>query len=531
MNMTLFGVGDDWFVVDAGVQFCDPWTIGAESCLPDLDLLEDFGDRIKAIIISHGHEDHIGSLEYVCRFCKAPVYAPPFARELIRLKAEEFGAASRPEITTISPGDKVDVGAMSIEFIRVTHSIPDCLALVIRTPFGTVLHTGDFKIEPHPLDGRTMDLDRFKEVGDEGVRLMMSDSTNALVPGHTRSEREVEQALADTMEVAPGRIILSMFASNTFRVHRVAEIAARANRRVALLGKSLHLYQEAARNAELCMELKNLVDPSRIEQVPDQDLVIVCTGSQAEARAVLFRASTNDHPALRIREGDLVIMSSKIIPGNERPIHRMINNLTRLGARVLNEKTAPIHASGHACRDELREVIQLVRPQTFVPVHGEYAFLRAHADIAASENVPDIRVIENGDVLELDHQGATLVDHLDLTYQYVDGPLVGDAGELRLSERRRMGWTGVVAARLKRVKARGRKRRYRVDLQTVGCPLDEDDLLKAASRHAVVEVEKLPRDAGRKSVEETLVRSLRAFFRRRLERKPSIMAFVDLSED
>ncbi|NOZ01554.1 MAG: ribonuclease J [Deltaproteobacteria bacterium] len=531
MNMTLFGVGDDWFVVDAGVQFCEAGTVGAEVSLQDLDLLASFRDRIKAIIITHGHEDHIGALEHVYPVCDAPVYAPPFARELIQLKAAEFGAASRPEIQAVGPGDRIDVGTVSIEFIRMTHSIPDCLGLAMVTPFGTVVHTGDFKFEPHPLDGRMLDSDRLRELGDAGVRLMLSDSTNAMVEGHTRSETDVLEAVESEVRNAPGRVIVSLFASNAFRVRAIAEAAARNNRRVSLVGRSLHIYQEAAARADLARDIPDLVDPSRIDQVPDQDLLIICTGSQAESRSVLFQASRDDHRFLRIRPGDLVIMSSKIIPGNERIIHRMVNSLMRLGARVLNEKMAPIHASGHACRDELREMIRLVRPRAFVPVHGEYAFLRAHADLAAAEGVEDVRVIENGDVLEIDDREAVVTQRLALNCQFVDGPLVGDADDLRLAERRRMGWTGVVAARLKRVKGRKGPGRFKVDVRSVGCPFADDEMLEEAGRFAAAEVVSMPVAAGRDQVEETLVRAIRTFFRKRLERKPLVMTFVDLSKD
>lgn len=531
MNMTLFGVGDDWFAVDSGIQFCDPWTVGAEVCLQDLELLEGYRDRLKAIVITHGHEDHIGSLEYVYRTCPVPVYAPPFAKELIQLKATEFGAASRPEIQPIGPGDRIEVGPLSIEFIRVTHSIPDCLGLIIDTPFGKVVHTGDFKFEPDPYDGRTLDADRFKELGDQGVRIMFSDSTNALVEGHTRSERDVIPAIEEELRNAPGRVIISLFASNVFRVRSIAEAAARVNRRVALVGRSLHIYQEAAERAGLVKGIEGLVEPSRIEQIPDQDLVVICTGSQAETRSALYRASREDHRSLQIRNGDLVLLSSKIIPGNERPIHRMINQLTRLGARVVNEKVAPIHASGHARREELRKMIRLVRPSVFIPVHGEYAFLRAHADLATSEGVEDTRVIENGHVLEVNGRDVSVTDRLSLTNQFVDGPLVGDADELRLAERRRIGWTGVVAARLKRVKGRKGKVRFRVHVRSVGCPLAEDDLLESAGKYAATEVGALPQSANRAQVEEVLEKAVRTFFRKRIERKPAIMTFVDLSKD
>ncbi len=530
MNMTLFGVGDDWFAVDAGVQFCDPWLVGAEQRLPDLDFLSDYRDRIQALILTHAHEDHLGAVEHVVRVCRVPVYAPAFACELLRLKADEFGAVSRPDLRPVEPGDRVSVGPMTIEFIRVTHSIPDCHALAIRTPFGTVVHSGDFKIDPDPPDGRSFDFKGFERLGDKGVRLLLSDSTNALTPGHTRSEREVLKGLEPLIEQAPGRVIVSLFASNVHRVLGLVEIATRLGRRVALVGHSLHIYLEAARRSGQPMEAArgvDFVDTRAMDQVPDGRLLVICTGSQAEARSALYRASQQDHPDLVIRPGDLVILSSRFIPGNERAIYRMVNSLTRLGARVLHERVAPVHGSGHACQDELRDLIRLVRPRAFIPIHGEYSFLKAHADLALEEGVPDCRVVENGHVVEVRAEEVSVVDRLPIAFHYVDGPLVGDATELRLEERRRIGWTGVLAARVvmhpsrpraARHKASGTRKAWRavVEVQGVGLPVVDPDQFEAAATSVVEELEDLPAEATRAEMEETVSGTLRAFFRRRM---------------
>lgn len=545
MNMTLFGVGDDWFAVDAGMQFCDPWVVGAESRLPDLDLLSDYRDRIQALILTHGHEDHLGAVEHVTRVCRVPVHAPPFACELIRLKADEFGAVSRPDLHPVAPGDRVRVGPMTIEFLRVTHSIPDCHALVIRTPFGTVVHSADFKVDLDPPDGHPFDVKGFERLGDEGVRLLLSDSTNALAPGRTRPEREVLQDLSRLIEQAPGRVIVSLFASNVHRVLGLAEVATRLGRRVALVGRSLHVYLEAARRAgQVSGAVTGLdfVDARALDLVPDGRILVICTGSQAEARSALYRASQQDHPDLAIRPGDLVILSSRIIPGNERPIHRMVNHLTRLGARVLHERVARVHGSGHACQEELKDLIRMVRPASFIPIHGEYFFLRAHADLALAEGVPDVRVVENGHVVEVTKDEVTVVDRLPLTFHYVDGPLVGDASELRLDERRRIGWTGVLAARVVMRGARvgtgrggkaGRRRKpwhALVEVQGVGVPLVDPNQYEAAAAEVVEELEELPAEATRAQMEETVSGTLRAFFRRRMERKPHVLVFLNLSD-
>jgi ribonuclease J len=530
MNMTLFGSGDDWFAVDCGVQFADASMIGAEKVLPDLDLLGEYRDRIKAIILTHGHEDHIGAVEHVVGLLPVPVYAPPFVCELIRLKGDEFGAAARPKLMPVAPGHKVTIGDITIEFLRVTHSIPDCHALVMRTPVGIVVHSGDFRIEPDPLDGRNFDLDGMRALGDEGVRLLLSDSTNAQVPGRTTPERQVLESLRERIQDLDGRrVIVSLFASNVHRVRAMMELAQILGRRVALVGRSLNIYMEAARRTFQFPELPDLVDPHQLHKVPDHKLMILCTGSQAEPRSALYRASIDDHPDLRIHEGDEVILSSRIIPGNEKAIFRMINNLGRLGARVVHERVAKVHGSGHAYREELRDVLNLIRPQVFVPVHGEYAFLQSHAELARECGVEDVRVLENGHHLEVTRTDATVTERVGLTFHYVDGPVVGDAGELHLDERRRMGWTGVVAARL-RASRKAKRWTTVVDLQAIGCPVGDGKMLGEAATYAAEQVAALPITSDAQALEQTLVASIRSFFRRRLDRKPSVLPFVEVKE-
>lgn len=530
MNLTLYGVGDDWLVVDAGVQFCDPTQVGADRMLPDLDLLAEYRDRIKAIVITHGHEDHIGAVEYIVGALKVPVHAPPFVCELLRLKATEYGAVAKADLRPVAPGHVLRVGAMTVEFLRVTHSIPDSHALVLRTPAGIIVHTGDFKIDPEPLDGQPFDTEGFRALGEEGVRMLLSDSTNAEVPGHTRPDRAVVAEIERRIAGAEGRVIVALFASNVYRVRALAEAAARCGRRTCLMGRSLSVYNEAAERAFKLPPLPDLVDPHQLHRMHDSGVMVICTGSQAEPRSVLFRAAATDHPDLRIKEGDVVIMSSRMIPGNERTIHRMLNNLSRQGARVVHEKMAPVHASGHAQRDELSAMICLVRPRTFVPIHGEFAYLRSHAELATELGVDDVRIIENGHMLEVTAGDAVVTEHVPLTFHYLDDPLVGDATELVLEERRRIGWTGVVAARLKAERGR-RKWKTTVDLHSVGVPMAQEGLLDEAAGYAADEVSDLPVDSTRRQLEEMLTASIRAFFRRKMDRKPAVLTFVEVIED
>lgn len=527
MNMTLYGHGDDWIAVDAGVQFCDATQVGSEVTLPDLDLLAEYRGRLKALVLTHGHEDHVGAVPHVMKVCPVPVYAPAFVVELLRIKGAEYPPEARPSMTAVAPGDRLDFGAIGVEFVRVTHSIPDCHALVLRTPVGTVVHTGDFRIEPAPFDRRMFDTETFRRLGQEGVRLLLSDSTNALVNGRTRPEAEVLHALERVMVESTERVIVSLFASNVYRVVELIRLADLHRRRVALVGRSLNVYLDAARRAGLVPPLPDLVDPLQVERMNGRDLLVICTGTQAEPRSTLFRASRQDHPDLRIRSGDVVVLSSRIIPGNERPIHRMMNNLARLGAHVIHERMAPVHGSGHAQRDELMSMIELTRPRTFVPIHGEYSFLEAHAGLATSAGVREVRVIENGQVLEVGQDETTVGERMQLRFHYVDGPLVGDADELKLDERRRIGWTGVIAANLT---AEWGRRKWRVDLeiQSVGCPTAGGEVLNEAASFAAEQVSALPREATRAQIEETLIASLRGFFRRRLDRKPAVLAFVDV---
>jgi len=530
MNLMLYGVDNEFFVCDCGVQFCDPWMVGAEYRLPDLDLLLEYKDLIRAIVLTHGHEDHIGAVQFVGGLLKVPVYAPRFAAEIIRLKEEEYGTHVVKDLIVTDEKDAIKVGSMVIRLLRVTHSIPDTYALVIDTPFGRVVHTSDFKMDDTPFDGVGFDYDAFEKQGDKGVRVLLSDSTNALVEGHTRSEKEIIGTIGKRIQEAKGRVLVSLFASNVHRVLGIIEKAREAGKKVAIVGKSIHLYLEAYRRAGYLTTPLDLVDERRIESLDDRELVILCTGSQAEPRSALVRASLQDHENLRIHAGDLVVLSSRIIPGNEKAIFRMVNNLARLGATVLHERVADVHASGHACREEERQMIRLLRPKAFIPIHGEYAFMKAHHELALEEGVQDSILVENGHLIEVTKHGIEVLEHMPLNHHYVDGPVIGDEEEMKLDERKKMAWQGVVAVWVS-IEKKKKRLGARCNIKTLGIPILEKKMLDELEIHLCEEIEDMPLFVHKKQIEETIEGCIRGFFRRKIDKKPFVLSFIQFGED
>lgn len=430
-------------LVDMGIGFPRNRIPAPDYQIPDLDWLEDRRSEIKALVLTHAHEDHVGAVPWFLQRCKVPVYAPPFALELVRNKLDEWDIDG--DLRPLHPRQTLRLAGLDLEMIRVTHSIPDALAMAVRTAHGTVLHTGDFRIEDAPTAGEPFQMEAFQRFGDEGVALLMSDSTNAEVPGWTRPEAEVAQNLEAEIAAWDGRILLTMFASNVNRLGEIEKIARRTGRRICLMGRSLHSYLEVAERARIApFRDESTVDPSRVGSLRDEQVLIVMTGSQGEPRSALARLADGTHPHLSVREGDLVLFSSKVIPGNELEITRMTNGLCRLGAKVVWSTAKPIHASGHARRDELAAVLKAVRPRWFVPVHGEYRFLKAHAELAEACTDARTLVVETGDVIRLEAGAVTRAGHEPIRPLWVDGPLVGDEDELDLRGRRKLLYNGVV---------------------------------------------------------------------------------------
>ncbi len=448
-NMTVFEHAGRLLIVDCGVLFPDPDQPGVDLILPDFSALAGRLDQIEAIVLTHAHEDHIGAVPYLLRQRRdIPLVGSRLTLGFIRSKLVEHRIT--PEVREVAEGTRQPFGPFDLEFFAVNHSIPDALAVGIRTSAGLVLHTGDFKMDQLPLDGRLTDLGGFARLGAEGVDLLMADSTNAEVPGIVTSERAIGPVLAETFRAADQRIIVACFSSHVHRVQQVLDTAAEHGRKVALVGRSM------VRNMGVARELGYLhvpsvpggliVDMRDAEELPPDQIVLISTGSQGEPMSALSRMAGRDHQ-IRIAEGDTVILASSLVPGNETAVSRVINDLTRLGARVVHKGNALVHVSGHAPAGELLYVLNLVRPSNFIPVHGEWRHLRAHAGLAAQTGVPpeNIVIAEDGVVIDLVGGRATVVGKVHCGYVYVDGLSVGEVTEASLKDRLILGDEGFVS--------------------------------------------------------------------------------------
>jgi ribonuclease J len=449
-NMTVFEAGGDLILVDAGLTFPKAEMHGVDLVLPDFAYVVERGDRLRAIVLTHGHEDHVGALPYLLRELnrQPPILGTRLTLGLIKPKLDEHGLGADAELIEVVPnGSLVPAGPFQAEFVRVTHSIPDAVAVVLHTAHGAVVHTGDFKLDMTPVDGRPVDIDRLRALGDGGVALLMSDSTNAENAGTTPSEMTVGPSMREIIARAPGRVIVTSFASQIHRLQQVIDAAAANGRKVCVIGRSMVRNLNISRNlgyADVADDL--LVKPRDLDSVLPHEVVVLCTGSQGEPRSALTRMAHGDHPALQIHSTDTVVMSSKAVPGNEVDVGETVNRLNRMGANVLTENNSYVHVSGHGSADELRTMLELVRPRSFVPVHGEYRMLRAHARIAEQAGVEPhaVRVADNGTVLELDAEGLFVGGQIETGITLVDGYSVGDVRDEVLRDRRRLATDGVL---------------------------------------------------------------------------------------
>ncbi len=533
MNMMAVSYAETTVVVDAGAMFPGPELLGVDLIVPDLSYLQ--GRRVTALVLTHGHEDHIGGVPYVWPFVDGPVYGTPFTLALVEPKLEEHEIESGDRLQPVQPGERVRAGAFEIEFLRVTHSIPDCVALAIHTPAGTIVHTGDFKVDQTPLDGQHFDLHRFATLGSEGVLALFADSTNIDRPGFTGSELEVVGAFEELFTSATGMLVVATFASSLYRMQVLVRLAERFERKVAFVGRAM------VQNAEIAMRLGYLSMPaglqirdSEVPSHPPGSVLCVTTGSQGEPRSALSRIAIDDHRHVKIGPGDTVVLSARAIPGNEKAIGRVVNHLTRRGADVVTSATKHVHVSGHGSEEELKLVLSLVRPRYFVPVHGEYRHLALHKRIAERvthgvSRPVDVILIENGDILQFGDDGASVTGKAPTGRVLIDDTRVGEVADEVLRDRRHLAVDGIV---LPVVAVR------KQDGELVGSPeiITRGVVGDAASEALLIDAAHLLEEViAELSVEErtdpgllreTIRIEIRRFFKKRTARRPLVLPVV-----
>lgn len=446
-NMTVIEYGDDMIVVDAGLMFPDEDSPGIDLILPDYSYILHRQDKLRGIVITHGHEDHTGALPYLLKDLgkPVPVLGTQLTLGLIGVKLEEH-RIKKPKLREIKAGGHVSLGPFGLDFIAMNHSIPDMVAVVIRTPVGNILHTGDFKLDQTPIDDRLTDYAALTKAGQKGVLLMLSDSTNAETKGYTRSEASVGASLREIFAEAEQRIIVASFSSHIHRVQQVCDAAVENGRKVVVTGRSMINNTRIARElGYLDIADEDIIDAYEMGGIPSEDVVVLCTGSQGEPLSALARMANGDHKTVQVEEGDTVVISATPVPGNEKAVNRVINRLSKLGANVLHKGNADVHVSGHAAAEELKLMLNLVKPTYFMPVHGENRHLRAHSKLAKSVGVPEenIFMLENGLCLEIGPNGPRAVERVESGVMYVDGLKVGDVGEIVLRDRQQLASDGI----------------------------------------------------------------------------------------
>lgn len=447
-NMTIYECGQDMFIVDCGMGFPDADMLGVDLVIPDFSFIEKNKDKIRGIVITHGHEDHIGSIPYFLKKFNVPIYGTKLAIGLIQGKLKEHGLLGKANLNVIAPKQTIKMGCMAVEFIRVNHSIPDCVAVAIHTPAGVVIYTGDFKVDYTPIEGEIIDLTRFAELGNKGVLCLLSDSTNAERPGYTQSERSVGQSFNTLFNQAEGkRIIVATFSSNIHRIQQIVNYAVKYGRKVAVSGRSMiNVVGVAMELGYLHVPEGVFIDIDAVNRYPADEIVLITTGSQGEPLSALSRMAHSEHNKVSITSHDFIIISATPIPGNEKHVTRVVNDLSKLGAKVISEKMYEVHVSGHACQEELKLILSLTRPKYFIPAHGEYKHLMAHAALAQAVGVPESNIVigDIGQVIQLDNVDIKVVNTIEAGGVFVDGLGVGDVGSIVIRDRKRLAQDGLI---------------------------------------------------------------------------------------
>jgi ribonuclease J len=532
MNMLALTWGETTIVIDAGVMFPDPELLGVDRIIPDLSYLQQKGGA-SALVLTHGHEDHIGGVPHVVPMVKGPVYGTPLTLALVEPKLREHGLERTP-LHTVRPRERVEVGPFGVEFIRVTHSMPDCVALAIHTPIGVIVHTGDFKIDQTPIDGEHFDVHRFAQLGAEGVLILLADSTNIDRRGFTGSETEVIEAFEEIFTSAAGRLIVSAFASSIYRMQIVIDLAAQFDRKVAFVGRGM------IENSQTAQRLGYLTIPSGVQirdsdvgSYPAQDVLCLTTGSQGEPMSALSRIAVDDHRYVKVGADDTVVLSARAIPGNEKSIGRVVNHLARRGATVIHEGIKHVHVSGHGSEEELKLVLSLVRPRYFIPIHGEYRQLAQHARVARKvfagrDPRPEILLIENGDIVSVDREGAQVRGKAAVGRVLIDGTRTGEVGDEVLRDRRHLAEDGLVVPVVAINRQTGLLEGV-PDIITRGFVMENSQELLADGARLlgeVVEQASVEERTDQGIITEKLRVELRRFFRRRSGRRPFVLPVI-----
>ena len=531
-NMLALEYGEDIIVIDCGVQFPEDDMLGVDLVIPNISYLVERAEHVRAILITHGHEDHIGALPFVLPQLKAPVFAPRLAQGLISVKLHEHRATRGTTVEIIEPGTSYKFGEnFQATWFRVCHSIPDAMGIAIETPLGVVIHTGDFKIDHTPVDGQNIDLSTLAQYGSRGVLLMLSDSTYAEVPGYTPSEQVVGEALERAVAEAPGRIMVATFASLISRIQQVIDAADRHQRKVSVVGRSMvDNIKMASEMGYLNLPAGILVPISEMRKLPPEKVVLLTTGSQGEPTSALVRISNKDHRDVQVMEGDTVVISASPIPGNELLVDRTIDNLLRQGAKVLYSRIALVHVHGHAAQEELKLVLSLVRPRYFVPVHGEYRHLVAHAQLAWDLGVAPsgIFVLQDGDVLEVSEEEALLADQVLADPIYIDGLSTRDSRSEVLGERRALSKDGVVVVVLPTDRKTGRLAQHPTAMASGFMDATETKQVFPGLTAAVAQILDENRElAGQPELMKQKVRqTVRDFLSKETGRRPTIIPMV-----
>ncbi|MDQ1330686.1 MAG: ribonuclease [Thermodesulfobacteriota bacterium] len=451
LNMMAFEYNDSIFIVDAGLMFPEDYMLGVDFVIPDMLYLKQNKQRIVGIVLTHAHEDHIGALPYLLKDINVPVFGTPFTLGLVRHKLEEYGLLASASLYDVSPGEKLKLGSFEIEFIRVGHSVVDGVGLAIRTPLGLIIHTGDFKISHTSMDGMMTDVHSFARCGEEGVLCLLSDSTNIEKEGYTISAKEIGETLARITTGCSGRIIIALFASNIARIRQIVNIAKASDKKIIFNGRSIEVSVSIAKDLGYLKVPDGLeIDINRINEFSDDEIIMITTGSQGEPLSALARMAAGTHKQIAVKKNDTVILSSKFIPGNEKAITNIINKLYKRGADVIYEKISNIHVSGHAFKEELKLMINLTKPEYFIPIHGEYRHLVLHSRLAEEVGIKKEKILlaENGQIIEFDSKGGRIKDEVPTGRVLVDGKGIGDVGRSVLKERRALSEEGLVVVNM-----------------------------------------------------------------------------------